>query len=925
MRDHPEHSADGTAHSGAEEVTADAVRERVAALLARLSGGDGGALVLRSDPGLGAGALLEEAAAGLPDGVVLRARGTEEEASLPYSGLHALLARPDVRPAAAAPTEPPTALHQALETLVAAGRPVLICVDDAQLLDRLSQRALGFAARRLGPGRPVGLLVRLPHRSGADRHFAGLPETELTPLPPARAAELLDGLLPGTADPAVRETLLHHAQGSPGLLAALAAGLTTARLTGAEPLPGPLPAAGPRYRAAAARLRALSPPLRDLLLLAAAQSAMDGPGGRLAVDAETLTRAATGAVPRAAAVLAAAEADGLLSVDGDAVRLPGALLTHTAYAGAPPARRREAHRLLARALADPEDPLPALRHRAAAVARRTAPAVAARLARAAQDAAAARHPAAARAEALERAAALTAQPDAEAAWLTAAAELSWDAGRPRHAAALLERAAALPAHDVLRGRATLVAGSLQRRAGVISDARETLLQAARLLGSHDPQGARDALRGAVEASWVLGARCPGERTPAARVRLADDFTAGVSTVMTGELADAAPRLRRAVAAAERTEDPAGLRRGATAALLLGESATAVALATRALAAVRLRGPAALEPHLLELLAYGELRTGRHTRARAHAQQGLLAAARTGQPNVAAHHHAVLAMAASVDGDPVLCDRHAAAAGADAGRNALGAAATFAEWARGRCDLALGRPVQAAARLERLVRTGPGQGHFALRTLALPCYVEAAVLSGQGERARPALTVLARWASATADPQGPALLARCRALLAGPAAAGALFAEALTAHGAAENAFERARTQLLHGMALRRHRRPGDAREVLYDAVIGFEQCGAAAWADRTRAELRATGGQGRETAAGPRPAAGPDLLPELTPQQLRIACYVAEGATNREVAMRLSVSPRTVDHHLRNVFSTLGIRSRTELALLLTSAQAAAG
>lgn len=40
---------------------------------------------------------------------------------------------------------------------------------------------------------------------------------------------------------------------------------------------------------------------------------------------------------------------------------------------------------------------------------------------------------------------------------------------------------------------------------------------------------------------------------------------------------------------------------------------------------------------------------------------------------------------------------------------------------------------------------------------------------------------------------------------------------------------------------------------------------------------------------------------------------MAEGATNREVALRLSLSPRTVDHHLRNVFATLGIRSRTEL------------
>ncbi|WP_240800315.1 helix-turn-helix domain-containing protein, partial [Streptomyces rhizosphaericola] len=59
------------------------------------------------------------------------------------------------------------------------------------------------------------------------------------------------------------------------------------------------------------------------------------------------------------------------------------------------------------------------------------------------------------------------------------------------------------------------------------------------------------------------------------------------------------------------------------------------------------------------------------------------------------------------------------------------------------------------------------------------------------------------------------------------------------------------------------------------------------------------------------------VLAALTPQQQRIARCVAEGATNREIALRLSLSPRTVDHHLRNVFAALSIRSRTELARLL--------
>ncbi|HEX5566235.1 MAG TPA: helix-turn-helix transcriptional regulator, partial [Streptomyces sp.] len=187
-----------------------------------------------------------------------------------------------------------------------------------------------------------------------------------------------------------------------------------------------------------------------------------------------------------------------------------------------------------------------------------------------------------------------------------------------------------------------------------------------------------------------------------------------------------------------------------------------------------------------------------------------------------------------------------------------------------------------------------------------------VLSGAPETAHGALADFTAWAAVTADPLAPAQLARCRALLAGPEAAPALFARAMEEHTRHDSDFERGRTRLLHGKALRRGRRPGAARGVLRDALIAFERCGAHGWADQARAELRATGGT-----AGHQ---GPEVLGRLTPQQLRIARCVAEGATNREVALRLSVSPRTVDHHLRNVFAALGVRSRVELARVLTAA-----
>ncbi len=201
-------------------------------------------------------------------------------------------------------------------------------------------------------------------------------------------------------------------------------------------------------------------------------------------------------------------------------------------------------------------------------------------------------------------------------------------------------------------------------------------------------------------------------------------------------------------------------------------------------------------------------------------------------------------------------------------------------------------------------------------LAVPCYVEAMVLSGRADEGGGELDVavaeFALWTARTTDPQVPAQLARCRALLAPPGEAAARYEEALAHHDRAGGDFERARTLLLHGQLLRRLRRTREARGPLRDALVAFERCSARVWAERAGGELRAAG----EAVDVPGPG-GPGPLTGLTPQQQRIARCVAEGATNREVAVRLSVSPRTVDHHLRNVFAALGVRSRTELARLL--------
>ncbi|MGW2780260.1 helix-turn-helix transcriptional regulator [Streptomyces populi] len=471
------------------------------------------------------------------------------------------------------------------------------------------------------------------------------------------------------------------------------------------------------------------------------------------------------------------------------------------------------------------------------------------------------------------------------------------------------------------------------RDGPVSDAHNLLLLAAGALRTTDPARSREAGVHASSAAWsggdrdgylaALDALC-SPAVPLDGAPSAEDghdpaeafwraYRDGMHSVLHGDFDRANTLLGPVLNVLRAQQEASRLLSAGTIALMLGDLTAARQVLGLALATARSEATPALLPRILEHLAYAELREGRYHQARVHAEAGLEAADGQPQRNVTAGLSAVLALAASIAGDPAAVATHAQSALGTAHAHGLSQAGTLAEWARARADLGHGNAERAAARLAPLVHAGPRQGHFGLWMMAVPCYIEAAVLAGHDADAdvEHLIDRYAQWASRGADPQAPAVVLRCRALVAGNEHSEDLFTAALARHEKVDSPYEHARTHLAYGMWLRRRRRPVEARTQLRSAVMGFDQCGADVWTEQADAELRAAG-EASTAVPSPGPGTGPPAL--LTPQQLRIAHSVAQGATNREVARRLSISTRTVEYHLRNIFTQLGVRSRTALA-----------
>jgi len=239
------------------------------------------------------------------------------------------------------------------------------------------------------------------------------------------------------------------------------------------------------------------------------------------------------------------------------------------------------------------------------------------------------------------------------------------------------------------------------------------------------------------------------------------------------------------------------------------------------------------------------------------------------------------------------------AGAPAGGQ--GAAVTYAQWAAAILANGLGRYAEALA----AARQASEERHLYISTWVLPELIEAAARTGNTVMAGDALDRLAETTRAGGTDSGLGIQARCRALLSEGRTAEGLYGEAIDRLGRTDFRPDLARARLLYGEWLRRENRRVDARAQLRSAHDALDTMGLAAFAERARRELLATGETVRRRTA--------EAPSELTPQEAHIARLVVEGHTNPEIGAQLFLSARTVEWHLRKVFTKLGIGSRREL------------
>lgn len=889
--------------------------------LGSVRAGDGRAVVVRGEPGVGKSSLLDylvESASGCR---LARAAGVESEMELAYAGLHQLLAsmvhrldglpgpqRDALQTAFGLSDGPaPDRFLVGLATLslladVAEDHPLVCVVDDEQWLDRASAQVLGFVARRL-VAEPVGVVFAT--RAAID-DLAGLPEVVMEGLEDADARDLLEASLSGPLDAQVADRLIADAAGNPLALLELPRGLTPAELAGGFALPNAMPLPSRIEASFRRRLDELPEETQRLLLVAAAEPI--GDPVLVWQAAERLGLPADAAAP-------AAEA-GLLEV-GAHVWFRHPLVRSAAYRSTSVRSRQEAHR----ALADVTDPVTDPDRRAWHLAHAaTGPdeGVAAELERSAERARA-RGGIAAAAAFLDRAVRLTSDPIQRAERALAAAEAGFQAGAFDAALGLLSVAEAGRLDDFERARVELLRGHIAFAAGRFTDAPGLLLAAAGHLENYDLQLARETYlhawaaavgAGHLAEDGILLSICRAVRTLPPDSDTGDPqplvvLLEGLAALIADGRAASTPALllaARMFASGDRSVDEM-LRWGwlaAAVSIAVWDDDGRLAIAEQTVRTVRESGALAQLPVILTVLGTAALLSGDFARAAAAIAEGDTIATATGS-QVAPH---VALRLLALQGKENEASAMIAATIEQAGEQSITAANAY--WAAALLHNGCGRYAEAAAAAQQATSNTFEPW---ISTWALPDLIEAAVRAGDVDLAQGAFDRLTETTQPSGTDWALGIEARAQALLSDGAVADKLYQQSIERLSHTQLRPELARTRLVYGEWLRRAGRRTDARDQLRLAHELFEVIGMAAFAERAWRELAATGervGRRGEAVSG-----------ELTAQESLIARLARDGLSNPEIGARLFLSARTVKYHLAKVYTKLGITSRAQLDQVL--------
>ena len=876
------------------------------------------ALIVRGEAGVGKTALLRHAYDQADGALRLSARGIETESEIAFAGLADLLrpltdliqTLPDPQAAALAGAlaiGPPVAGDRftictaCLGVLAAAAEtsPVAVVVDDLQWLDPPSTEALLFVARRV---EAEGIAMVFSVREGeGGLDTSGLEELVLGGLDEDAARRLLTERTSVRLAPEVARALIKETRGNPLALIELLRVLEPAELSGRRALPAPLPV-GPRLEAALVRrIEGLPDPARAALLVAAASDtgAMD----EIAAALVALR------IPRLA--LDVAEEAGVAVISDGRLEFGHPLMRSAVYHGASMPERRKAHHALAHAIARPDRRAWQL----AAAADTPDESVAQALEEAAAEASA-RSGYAAAAAALEKAARLTPSEPERARRLLAAAASFHLAGRSAQASELLEEALVFAIDPLLRAEIQHLRGTVLLLSGGPSLAADLLTHEADMIAASAADKAALMLGDAAFA-YQLTARVAQSRKAAQQgfeiasrgpVKAMAGIYLAAALVLDGELEEASHLLDGCLPGLDSIEPPAVWQVKAFVSQTsgwMGRYDLAEDLVHDSVVAARLAGAPAPLPYALAVSCEVHYRTGDWTRALADGTEGARLGMETGQEPMAACNLITVGRIYAARGQAE--DALATATRATEMTERLGTESlrVYIQSLLGLLEIGLGRGEAAVAHLEKARAAADASGlknpdvvHF------WGDLVEAYLLTGRPTDAWDVTVELERRAKAAGGALALAVAERCCGMLKDEFEAH--LQGALRYHETSANPFEKGRTHLAYGERLRRANRRVDARPHLHAARKLFEGLGAAPWIKRAERELKAT---------GERVARSPEAQPvELTPQEFQVALAVAGGATNRAAAASLFLSPKTVEFHLSNVYSKLGLRSRAELA-----------